>query len=161
MNLLAETIKNDLLDLHKNNVKIKIIGDMASLNGHLRDILNDVMEKTSQNKGLTLQIAFNYGSRDEIKNAVKNIASDIKSGKIDVENIDETLISEYLYTKNVPDPDLLIRTSGEQRISNYLLWQIAYSEIFVTEKLWPDFDKEELYNAIINFSQRSRRFGKD
>jgi undecaprenyl diphosphate synthase len=161
MNLLAETIKNDLLDLHKNNVKIKIIGNMSSLKDNLRNILNEVMETTSQNTGLTLQIAFNYGSRDEIKNAVKNIASDIKSGKIDVENIDESLISEYLYTSGVPDPDLLIRTSGEQRISNYLLWQIAYSEMFVTEKFWPDFDREELGSAIINFSQRSRRFGKD
>ncbi|MFA6989926.1 MAG: isoprenyl transferase [Candidatus Gastranaerophilaceae bacterium] len=161
MNLLAETIKNDLLDLHKNNVKIKIIGNISVLNNNLRNILNDVMETTSLNTGLTLQIAFNYGSRDEIKNAVKNIASDIKSGKIDVEHIDESLISEYLYTKGIPDPDLLIRTSGEQRISNYLLWQIAYSEMFVTEKFWPDFDREELGNAIINFGHRSRRFGKD
>lgn len=161
MNLLAETIKNELHDLHKNGVKIKIIGDMSMLNKNLKNILENAIETTSNNAGLTLQIAFNYGSRSEIKNAIQNIASDVKSGKIEVENIDEDLIAEYLYTKGVPDPDLLIRTGGEQRISNYLLWQIAYSEILVTEALWPDFDSNELGKAIMNFSKRNRRFGKD
>lgn len=160
MFLLGETIKKEVKNLHANNVKVKIIGNMTMLSKELQKILNDAMNKTSENTGLCLQIAINYGSRDEIKNAVQKIAADAKSGLLSVEDITEDTISDYLYTSNIPDPDLLIRTGGDQRVSNYLLWQIAYSEIIITDTLWPDFNQESLEDAVIQFSSRDRRFGK-
>ena len=122
----------------------------------LNKIIKDAEDKTQNNSGVNLNIAFNYGSRDEIKNAVKSI---VKEG-LNPDEITEDAITQHLYTKNIPDPDLLIRTGGEKRISNYLLWQLAYSEIYVTEKYWPEFDKEELSKAILEFEHRNRRFGK-
>lgn len=156
MDLLAKTLGAELDEMHENNVVIKFIGDLTKLNTKLQKIVFNSIEKTKNNTGVTLQIAFNYGSRDEIVNAVKNI---INQG-YKPEDITEELISRNLYTTNVPDPDLLIRTGGELRISNYLLWQIAYSEIYITEQLWPEFDKEALAKAVCEFKNRQRRYGK-
>lgn len=155
MELLAHTIKNELNGLHQNNVKIRFIGDLAKLNNKLQKILNEAAEKTENNKGVNLQIAFNYGARDEMVNAVKNI---IKYG-YKQEEITEELISKELYTSDIPDPDLLIRTGGEMRVSNYLLWQIAYSEFLVTKQYWPEFDEKSMEEAIIEFKNRQRRYG--
>ena len=156
MDLLANTIKNELKELHENGVVINFIGDLTKLSANLQKILYDAMNYTKNNTGVRLQIAFNYGSRDEIVNAVKNI---IKNG-IKAEEINEDVISRELYTKNIPDPDLLIRTGGEMRVSNYLLWQIAYSEFLVTKQFWPEFNEESLFDAIIEFGHRQRRYGK-
>ena len=156
MDLLAHTIKNELAELHENGVVINFIGDLTKLNSKLQEILNNAVEHTKNNKGVRLQIAFNYGSRDEIVSALKKIVSQ----GIQADDITEDLISKQLYTQNIPDPDLLIRTGGEMRISNYLLWQIAYSEIFVTKEYWPDFDEKSLANAIEEFGNRQRRYGK-
>ncbi len=156
MNLLASTIKNELNELHENNVKLSFLGNLKQLNPELQNILAHASEKTKDNNGVNLNIAINYGSRDEITNAVKNIVS--KGYK--TEEITQDLISQNLYTNEIPDPDLLIRTSGEKRISNYLLWQIAYSEIYITDKYWPEFDKTELELAIQEFAKRQRRWGK-
>lgn len=156
MELLANTIKNELKELHENGVVINFIGDLTKLNPKLQKILYDAMDYTKDNTGVRLQIAFNYGSRDEIVNAVKHI---IEKG-IKSEDITEDLISEELYTKNIPDPDLLIRTGGEMRVSNYLLWQIAYSEFLVMKEFWPEFDEELLSKAIFEFGHRQRRYGK-
>lgn len=156
MGLLAKTLSGELDEMHNENVKIKFLGNLSELNENIIKIVNNAEEKTKDNTGVNLNIAFNYGSRDEIVNAVKNIA---KTG-IDPNEITEELISKNLYTKNIPDPDLLIRTGGEKRISNYLLWQLAYSEIYVTEAYWPDFNDDELVKAILEFQHRNRRFGK-
>ena len=156
MNLLATTLKTELKELNENNVKMNFIGDLKALNQNLQNILKESKEITKNNTGVVLTVAINYGSRDEITQAIKNI---IKDGKKE-EEITQELISNYLYTKNMPDPDFLIRTSGEKRISNYLLWQIAYSEIFVTDTYWPEFDKEHLAKAIVEFGLRQRRYGK-
>lgn len=157
MNLLSESIKKEFKELNESNVRLRIMGDLSQLKPKLQEELKKIQEVTSKNTGLNLQIAINYGSRDEIKNAVKNI---IKDGKKEDE-ITEELINDYLYTSNIPDPDLLIRTGGEMRVSNYLLWQIAYSEILVIQKLWPEFNENELNIAIENFASRNRRFGGD
>lgn len=156
MGLLAKTLSGELDEMHNENVKIKFLGNLSELNENIIKIVNNAEEKTKDNTGVNLNIAFNYGSRDEIVNAVKNIA---KTG-ISPDNITEELISKNLYTKNIPDPDLLIRTGGEKRISNYLLWQLAYSEIYVTNAYWPDFNDDELVKAILEFQHRNRRFGK-
>lgn len=156
MNLLASTIESELERLDKNNVVLSFIGDLTALNPDLQVILKHAKSVTQKNTGVHLQIAINYGSRDEIVNAVKSI---VKDG-VDTDKIDEKLINKYLYTKNIPDPDLLIRTGGEMRVSNFLLWQIAYSEILVTKTYWPDFNKKELAEAIQEFSNRQRRFGE-
>ena len=156
MNLLAKTLFGELDEMHKENVKIKFLGDLTKLNTKLVEIIENAENKTKNNTGVNLNIAFNYGSRDEITNAVKAI---VKEG-ISAEEITEETISSHLYTKNIPDPDLLIRTGGEKRISNYLLWQIAYSEVYVTDAYWPEFDEEELAKAITEFEHRNRRFGK-
>ncbi len=156
MDLLATTLVAELDELNENNVKMNFIGDMSKLNSNLQQIIEKSKEKTKDNTGVVLTVAINYGSRDEIINAVKNI---IKDGKKESE-ITPDLISKYLYTNDIPDPDLLIRTSGEKRISNYLLWQIAYSEIYFTDIFWPEFDKQELCLAIKEFAQRQRRWGK-
>lgn len=155
MDLFCKTLKTETLEMNKKNVRIKFIGDTTKLAPKLQEILKESSDLTNNNSGVTLQIAFNYGSRDEIVNAVKNI---VKSG-ISTDDITEKLISDNLYTKDVPDPDLLIRTGGEMRISNYLLWQIAYSEFCVTQKFWPEFNKEALTDAIMEFKNRQRRFG--
>lgn len=160
MGLLANTIKNELKELDQNDVRIKFIGKISELNNELKTILSNAEEKTKDNKGVRLQIAFNYGSRAEITNVLKEIAKDISEGRLNAEDISEKTIQEKLYTKDIPDPDLLVRTGGEQRLSNYLLWQAAYSEIYVTDTYWPDFDKESLAQAIIEYSERTRRFGK-
>ncbi len=156
MNLVAVTLSNELAEMHKENVQIHFIGDMSRLSDSLQKILNNAVETTKNNTGVYLQIALNYGSRDEIIHAVKNIIEDKKSA----DEINEKLFSNYLYTKNVPDPDVLIRTGGEQRISNYLLWQIAYSEIIIMKEFWPEFDRELLAKAIKEFGKRQRRYGK-
>ena len=154
MDLLAQTLKNELQEMHENNVVISFIGDTTKLSEKLQSILKNAVETTKNNTGVNLQIAFNYGSRDEIVNAVKSI---IKDG---IKDITEKTISDYLYTKNIPDPDLLIRTGGEMRVSNYLLWQIAYSEFIVIPDFWPEFDKEKLSECILEYKNRNRRFGK-
>ncbi len=154
MDLLANTLKNELNELYQKNVKMNFIGDLEALSDNLKKILNHSKEITKDNTGVVLTVAINYGSRDEIVKAIQKIADD------KIEKITPEVVSKYLYTKDLPDPDFLIRTSGEKRISNYLLWQIAYSEIYVTDKLWPEFDKSELEKAILEFSQRKRRYGK-
>lgn len=161
MFLLKETIKNETRAFNEKGVRIRILGDLTPLNKDLVDVLQNAEKVTQNNENINLQIAINYGARNEITYAVKNIVSDVKSGKLDTENIDEKLISSYLYTSEIPDPDLLIRTSGENRISNYLLWQIAYTELYITETFWPEFGKEEVEKAIQEFARRQRRFGKD
>lgn len=160
MELLAHTIKNELKDLHENQVVINFIGDLTKLNKKLQKILNDAVETTKNNTGVNLQIAFNYGSRDEMVNAVKNISQKVLNNEISVDEISESTISNSLYTSSIPDPDLLIRTGGELRVSNYLLWQIAYSEILVTLQYWPDFDEKSMSDAVIEFKNRQRRFGE-
>ena len=153
MDLLAQTLKNELKEMDENNVVISFIGDTTKLNPKLQEILADSVETTKNNTGVNLQIAFNYGSRDEIVHAVREI---IASGEKD---ITEETISKHLYTRNIPDPDLLIRTGGEMRVSNYLLWQIAYSEFIVLKKYWPEFDKEALAECVKEFARRNRRYG--
>lgn len=156
MDLLGKTIKNELAEMHENGVVINFIGDLTRLNPKLQEILANAVEVTKNNTGVHLQIAFNYGSRAEITNAVKRI---VESG-IKPDEITEELISENLYTANIPDPDLLIRTGGEIRVSNYLLWQIAYSEILIVPEFWPEFDKQKLSEALKEFHNRQRRYGK-
>ena len=156
MELLAITLTNELAEMHSEGVVISFIGDISKLSDKLQKILSNSVETTKNNTGVHLQIAFNYGARDEIVHAVKSIvAKGVKS-----EDITEEMISENLYTKNIPDPDLLIRTGGEKRISNYLLWQIAYSEILVTDEYWPEFGRDSLAEAVEEFKNRQRRFGK-
>lgn len=159
MNLLGETIKNELKEMHENGVVINFIGDLTKLSTKLQGILSHAVDVTKNNTGVHLQIAFNYGSRDEIVHAVKNISQKVKSGELKLEDITEDTISKNLYTKEIPDPDLLIRTGGEIRVSNYLLWQIAYSEFLVIKKYWPEFDKQTLADAVIEFKSRQRRYG--
>ena len=146
--------------MHKNNVKIKFIGNISVLNKDLKSILRNAEDYTKNNNGVNLQIAFNYGARDELVNAAKSIAMQVKSGKLNVDDITEETIAANLYTAEIPDPDLLIRTGGEKRISNYLLWQIAYSEVFITDQYWPEFNEESLADAILEFKSRNRRYGK-
>jgi len=160
MNLLAKTLTDELDEMHEENVKIKFVGNIEKLGPKLIEILKNAENKTKNNTGVNLQIAFNYGARDEIVNAVKKIAQKALDGEIKIGEIDEKLVSENLYTAKIPDPDLLIRTGGEKRISNYLLWQIAYSEVYVTEKFWPEFDENALTEAILEFEKRNRRYGK-
>ena len=160
MELLAKTIKSEVPVFVENDIKLTFIGDRTQLKPELIKILEYGEKETANGKSLNLQIAFNYGSRMEITNAVKQINKAVAEGKIKAEDITEETVSEYLYTAKMPDPDLLIRTGGEKRISNYLLWQSAYSEIYVTDTFWPDFDEESLANAIIDFHNRQRRFGK-
>ena len=156
MNLVAVTLSNELGEMHKENVQIHFIGDLTRLSDKLQKILENAVETTKNNTGVVLQIALNYGSRDEITHAVKNI---VKSG-ISPDMITEEIISDNLYTKGVPDPDILVRTGGEQRISNYLLWQIAYSEIIIRKEYWPEFGKKMLGACIEEFGNRQRRYGK-
>ena len=160
MELLIDTIEKETPTLHKNNIRLMAIGDLDRLPGNAKEKLLRCIEHTSKNTGLALVLALSYSSRWEITNAMKIIAKEIQTGKITADDINDELISKHLTTKNIPDPDLLIRTSGEERISNFLLWQIAYSELYFTEEHWPAFRKESFYEAIVDFQQRERRFGK-
>lgn len=159
MGLLVTYLKNELDELHKNNVKILTIGNISKLPDVCVDELEKSIEKTKNNTGVTLSLALNYGSRDDIKKAVREISKNVSDGKISVEDIDDEMISKHLYTKNIIDPDLVIRTSGEQRLSNFLLWEVAYSEFYFTDIHWPDFDEENLQKAIYSYQKRDRRFG--
>ncbi len=160
MGLLVAYLKSETKKLHANNVRVNVIGDTTKLPKLAQQELNKTIELTSGNDGLTVHIALNYGSRDEIIRAVKQIAEDVKDGKVDIDSIGEEMISDSLYTAGVPDPDLLIRTSGEIRLSNFLLWQLAYTEFYFTDVFWPDFDGDALESAIEVFQNRHRRFGK-
>lgn len=160
MNLLRETALKELKELKENGVKLIVTGDISGLPLTQRQALSLVMQKTRDGKTLILNLALNYGGRAEILNAVKSIARKCISGRIKVSEIDETLFEKHLYTAGLPDPDLLIRTSGEMRISNFLLWQIAYTEIYFTPALWPDFDEIEFCRAILDYASRERRFGR-
>lgn len=160
MKLLATAIKGELKKLIENNIRLKVIGNPDHMPESVKKQLNDAVEKTNTNTGMTLTIALSYGSREELTNVFKNICNKVKNNIISIEAIDESVINQHLYTHDLPDVDLLIRTSGEQRISNFLLWQIAYAELYFTEVLWPDFQENDLYEAIISYQNRERRFGK-
>ena len=160
MQLLISSLKKEIKTLQKNNIQLNAIGDLKTLPAKVYKELLHVMDETKTNSRMTLTLALSYGSRDELINAMKLISDKVKNNIISVENIDETLINQHLYTQNLPDVDLLIRTSGEKRISNFLLWQIAYAELYFTDVYWPDFTNENLYEAIINYQNRERRFGK-
>jgi undecaprenyl diphosphate synthase len=160
MKLLISSLKKEIKTLRKNNIKLNAIGNLKDLPVKVYQELNDVIERTKNNDRITLTLALSYGSKDEIINTIKQISIKVKNNIISPENIDESVINEHLYTRNLPNVDLLIRTGGEQRISNFLLWQIAYTELYFTNVLWPDFTKEHLYETIINYQQRERRFGK-
>ena len=159
MNLLVTYLKNEIKELHKNNVKITTIGDISKLPEMCIKELDRARELTKDNTGITVNLALNYGSRFDITNAVLNIVKDCKSDKINIDSINEDTIKNYLSTKSTPDPDLLIRTSGEQRLSNFLLWELAYSEFYFTDVHWPDFNRQELQKAIYVYQNRDRRFG--
>ena len=160
MDLLIRTIGSEVEELHKSNVKISTIGDIAGLPFSCEKELTDAYEKTKNNTGVNLILALNYSSRWELTNAVKNIALKVELGDIKASEINEKSIVSELSTSNIPDPELLIRTSGESRVSNFLLWQIAYSELHFTNVLWPDFKAQDLYGAILDYQSRERRFGK-
>jgi len=160
MMLLLRTIRNEIEELHKNNVRLTLIGRLEDLPAEPLNGLLEGVERTRHNQGLNLNLALSYGSRTEILDATRAIARKVQAGLIQPEAIDERLFSEHLYTHQMPDPDLLIRTSGEQRISNFLLWQLAYTEIYVTPVFWPDFRSRELLLAVSDYQQRERRFGK-
>jgi undecaprenyl diphosphate synthase len=160
MKLLIKALKKELKTLQTNNIKLAAIGNIDSLPTSVKKELLEVINLTKDNSRMTLTLALSYGSRDEIVNAVKNIAEKVKNNIISIDAIDESIINQHLYTVNMPDVDLVIRTSGEHRISNFLLWQIAYAEFYFTEVLWPDFTKNELINALLDYQNRERRFGK-
>lgn len=160
MSLLINTINTEAETLIKNNISLRTIGDTNSLPKSVQKKLKEIISRTDKCSGLTVILALSYSSRWEITNAVQRVISDFSEKKITLEEINEEKISSYLTTSEVPDPDLLIRTSGELRISNFLLWQIAYSELYFTPTFWPDFDKEELFKAVIDYQNRERRFGK-
>ncbi len=161
MGLLREYLKNDLQEIQKNNVRIIFIGERQMLDKDIADSMQRIENQTASNTGLTLCLAVSYGSRQEILNAVRRASKLIKADEIKLEDIDEQLFSNLLYTKDIPDPDMVVRTSGEQRVSNYLLWQLAYAEFYFSEGLWPDFDRGELEKIIMNFNTRERRYGKN
>ena len=160
MTLLLKTINKEVKELHKNNVKFTVIGDLEMLPESTRQGLQDGIDLTQDNEGLNLCLALNYGSRQEMIDAIQSLASKVLSGEMEPEEINEAIFSDALYTKGIPDPDLLIRTSGECRLSNFLLWQSAYTEIFMTETYWPEFREEQLMDAIHDYQLRERRFGK-
>ena len=149
----------DFFNWSDENIKINVLGRIAELPNDLKDQIHKIEEKTKNNTGLVLNICFNYGGRDEIVNATKNIAQKVLDGELKIEDINEKLFSDYLYTANQPDPDLLIRTSGEERISNFLPWQISYSEFVFTDKFWPEYNEQEFLNSIQIYQKRTRRFG--
>jgi undecaprenyl diphosphate synthase len=159
MHLLEFYLKQEIPELDKNNVRLAAIGRLHELPASAQKQLQKSIDSLSKNTGLTLILSLSYGGRAEIVDAVRSIARELKAGRLDVAGIDEKVIAQHLYTRNIPDPDLLIRTSGEMRVSNFLLWQISYAEIYVTETLWPDFRKSQLVEAIDDYSRRHRRFG--
>lgn len=159
MKLLVEFMRKEINELHQNQVRIKVLGNYNNLPPDCQSEINDALLITKDNPGLLLNIALNYGSRQEILDAVKALAGKIAAGEIKADSISEATLSASLYTKDVPDPDLLIRTAGEMRISNFLLWQIAYTELWITECLWPDFTKDDLLQAVLDYQQRDRRYG--
>ena len=160
MKYLVHYLKSETKELNKNNVRLEVIGQIHRLPDNVQEHLQRSIDTLSKNNGLTLIMALSYSSRIEIVDAARQIAEKVKAGKLDPADITEKVISDHLWTRNVPDPDLLIRTSGEMRVSNFLLWQIAYTELYITPTLWPDFRKEHLYEAIWAYQQRERRFGK-
>ena len=160
MKLLISSLKGELKTLLSNDIRLNSIGNLENLPASVRKELMDVIEKTKDNKRMTLTLALSYGSREEILTAVKTISDKVKNNIISITDIDESIINQHLYTHNLPDVDLVIRTSGEHRISNFLLWQIAYAEFYFTDVLWPDFREKDLYDAIISYQKRERRFGK-
>jgi undecaprenyl diphosphate synthase len=160
MKILIRALKKELKTLQDNNIKLTAIGNLEKLPPSAQKELLDVIDKTKNNTRMTLTLALSYGSREEIVNVVRNIADKVKNNIISIDSIDDSIINEHLYTRNLPEVDLLIRTSGEHRISNFLLWQIAYAELYFTDILWPDFKEEDLYEAIISYQKRERRFGK-
>lgn len=160
MKLMVNTIKHEIDDLLKNNVRLITMGHLHDLPKPTRESMQYGIDVTQNCTGLTLNLALSYGGRLEIVDAVKSVAAKVKNGEMELENIDEQLFSGFLYTKNLPDPDLLIRTSGELRISNFLLWQLAYTEMYITDLLWPDFRRQHLYDAIRAYQKRERRFGR-
>jgi undecaprenyl diphosphate synthase len=159
MHLLVATISNEVSALNKNNVRLLTIGDLSSLPGNCEKELQKAMDKTKDNTGLSLILALSYSSKSEIINAVKKIASDVVQNELAIDDINDSVLNSYLDTALIEDPELLIRTSGEYRLSNFLLWQIAYSELYFTDKFWPDFTKEDLFKAIVDYQSRERRFG--
>ncbi|MEL6305603.1 MAG: isoprenyl transferase [Bacteroidota bacterium] len=160
MKLLVSSLKKELDTLNKNNIRLRAIGNIHSLPQKAQKELEEVMQKTEKNTGMTLTLALSYGSREELKTAVKAISIKVKNNIISTDNIDDTVINTHLYTHFLPDVDLLIRTSGEHRISNFLLWQIAYAELFFIDVFWPDFREHHLVQAILSYQNRERRFGK-
>jgi undecaprenyl diphosphate synthase len=160
MKLLYETTKREINELDKNNVKLITTGRIEELSPLRRDILEKAKEQTKDNTGLVLNLALNYGGRTEILDAVKHIAQEVKQGKLDIDDLNEDNFAKYLYTNGLPDPDLLIRTSGEKRISNFLLWQTSYTELYITDVLWPNFTAKDFYEAIWDYQNRERRFGR-
>ena len=159
MDLLVTAINTETDTLIKNNIRLNAIGRLTDLPEKVRTNLLEAIDRTKANTGLTLTLALSYSSKVELVDAIRKIARDVESGTIAADNIDDSVVSQNLYTGGMPDPDLLIRTSGEYRISNFMLWQLAYSELYFTPTFWPDFDKEELYKAIVDYQQRERRFG--
>lgn len=159
MKLLESYLKTCIKTADKNNMRVRVIGEINRLNEKFQKSINDLESASAKNTGLNLTIAINYGSRDEILRAIKKVNLDASQGKLDIDSLDANIFSSYLDTKDLPDPDLLIRTSGEQRLSNYLLWQLAYSEFYFTDVPWPDFHKKELKDAIYAYNKRDRRFG--
>lgn len=160
MSLLVSSLKKELKTLTKNDIRLNAIGNLSSLPEKIQRELKEVIEKTSGHKHMTLTLALSYGSKEEILEATRALAAKVQRGELKAEDISEEMFSSSLYTADMPDPDLLIRTSGETRISNFMLWQIAYSELYFSDKLWPDFDKEDFYEALLNYQNRERRFGK-
>jgi len=160
MKLLVTSLKKEFKKLAENNIVLKTIGNTAALPEVVQKELAFVIEKTKNNSGMNLTLALNYGAREEITQAFRSLAVKVKNSIISPEKVDQSVINEHLYTRNMPEVDLLIRSSGEKRISNFLLWQIAYAELYFTKVLWPDFRKEELHNALLNYENRERRFGK-
>jgi undecaprenyl diphosphate synthase len=160
MSLLVNTLNSEIETLMKNNIALRAIGNLESLPDDVRDKLMKTVEDTSGNDGMKLVLALSYSARWEITHAARQIARAVKNGEINPDSIDEKLFAHYLLTYDIPDPDILMRTSGEYRISNFLLWQIAYTELYFTRKFWPDIRKEDLYEAIVDFQQRERRFGR-
>ncbi|MCW3074073.1 MAG: pyrophosphate synthase [Flaviaesturariibacter sp.] len=160
MELLVTTIRNEVESLHKNNIKLHVIGDLSMLPAYAQKELQEALDFTKENTGLNLVMALSYSGRWELLNAVKSIAWEVKKGALNIEEIDQSTLQQYLSTSELPDPELMIRTSGEYRISNFLLYQLAYAELYFTPVRWPDFRKTNLYEAILDYQNRERRFGK-
>ncbi len=160
MELLVATLQTEIATLNKNNIRLRSIGNIKSLPEHCQEQLKDSFEQTSNNTGLNLVLALNYSGKWDVVNAIKLMAQDVENDQLDADKIDECKVKQYLTTSEIPDPELLIRTSGEYRISNFLLWELAYTELYFCSKNWPDFTQEELYKALIDFQNRERRFGK-